>query len=103
MVQFGKDQFQEAAVLFKRALSRNPVNYVPLIPLSATYAHLNRHQDAEAAIAKLRKIKPMMTMPLIRECPLWTFKDPEDKTRLLNGLQKAGLPESVYDILRKGS
>ena len=103
MVQFGKDQFEEAAALFERALSRNPENYVPLIPLSATYAHLNRHQDAEAAIAKLRKINPMMTMPLIRECPLWKFKDPEDKTRLLNGLRKAGLPDSVYDILRKGS
>ena len=103
MVQFGIDQFEAAAALFERALRRNSEYYVPLIPLSATYAHLNRNQDAEAAIAKLRELKPMMTMPLIRECPLWKFKNPEDKARLLNGLHKAGLPDSVYEILRKGS
>jgi len=91
LAHFGMDRFEEAATSFERALTRNPENYVPMIPLAAAYAHLNREQDATATIE----------VSFVRGCPLWSYKNPVDKSRLLDGLQKAGLPKSIYETLRK--
>jgi len=101
LAHFGMDQFEEAATSFERAIKRNPENYVPLIPLAAAYAHLNRKQDAIDTIEKLRKVLPMVTISFVRACPLWRYKNPRDKKRLLDGLRKAGLPSSIYETLRK--
>jgi len=101
LAHFGMDRFEEAATSFERALKRNPENYVPLIPLAATYAHLNREQDATATIKKLKKVLPVVTVSFVRGCPLWKYKNPIDKGRLLDGLKKAGLPSSIYETLRK--
>ena len=101
LANFGMDRFEEAATSFERALKRNPENYVPLIPLAATYAHLNREQDATATIKKLKKVLPTVTVSFVRGCPLWKYKNPIDKRRLLDGLKKAGLPSSIYETLRK--
>ena len=101
LAHFGMDRFEEAATSFERALKRNPENYVPLIPLAAAYAHLNREQDATATIEKLKKVLPVVTVSFVRGCPLWGYKNPVDKSRLLDGLKKAGLPKSIYETLRK--
>ena len=101
LAHFGMDRFEEAANSFERALKRNPENYVPMIPLAAAYAHLNREQDATATIERLRKVLPMVTVSFVRGCPLWSYKNPVDKDRLLDGLKKAGLPKSIYETLRK--
>ena len=101
LAHFGMDRFEEAATSFERALTRNPENYVPMIPLAAAYAHLNREQDATATIERLREVLPMVTVSFVRGCPLWSYKNPVDKSRLLDGLQKAGLPKSIYETLRK--
>ena len=101
LAHFGMDRFEEAATSFERALKRNPENYVPLIPLAATYAHLNREQDATATIKKLKKVLPAVTVSFVRGCPLWKYKNPIDKSRLLEGLKKTGLPKSIYETLRQ--
>jgi adenylate cyclase len=101
LAHFGMDRFEEAATSFERALKRNPENYVPLIPLAATYAHLNRDQDAIDTTEKLRKVLPTVTVSFVRGCPLWKYKNPADKSRLLDGLKKTGLPKSIYETLRK--
>ena len=101
LADFGMDRFEEAATSFQRALKRNPENYVPLIPLAAAYAHLNREQDATATIEKLRKVLPIVTVSFVRACPLWKYKNPIDKSRLLDGLKKTGMPESIYETLRQ--
>jgi TolB-like protein/Flp pilus assembly protein TadD len=101
LANFGMERYEEAATSFERALKRNPENYVALIPLVAAYAHLNREQDATAMIEKLNKVMPMVTMGFVRGCPLWRYKHPRDKRRLLTGLKKAGLPSSIYEKLRK--
>ena len=101
LAHFGVDRFEEAAASFERAIKRNPENYVPLIPLASAYAHLNREQEAIATIEKLRKVLPTVTVSFVRGCPLWRYKNPRDKKRLLGGLKKAGLPSSIYETLRK--
>ncbi len=91
LAHFGTEQFAGAAALFQRALKRNPENYVPLIPLSAAYGHLGRKQEAAAAIAELKKVLPMVNVTFVRGSPLWRYKNPIDKNRLMDGLRKAGL------------
>jgi TolB-like protein/class 3 adenylate cyclase len=104
LAHFVTEQFEEAATLFERALKRNPENYVPLIPLAAAYAHLGREQEAAATIEALQKALPtIVTLSLVRRIPLWSYKDPADQDRLLEGLRKAGMPETLYDALRKAS
>jgi TolB-like protein/Flp pilus assembly protein TadD len=100
LAYFGMERFEEAAAQFERALARNPENYVPRIPLASAYAHLGRLQEAESTVQALRKAVPMVTLSFLRACPLWKYKDPADKGRLLKGMEKAGLPHSMYDLLR---
>jgi TolB-like protein len=100
LAHFGMEQFEKAAISFERALKRNPINYVPLIPLTAAYAHLDREHEAAASIEKLHKVLPMLTLRFISYgTPLCSYKNPVDKNRLLGGLRKAGMPETPYDVL----
>jgi hypothetical protein len=43
----------------------------------------------------------MVTISFVKGCPLWRYKHPIDKGRLLDGLKRAGLPSSIYETLRK--
>ncbi len=102
LAHFVMEQFAEAATLFERALKLNPENYVPLIPLAAAQAQLGRKQEAAATIEELQKALPsVVTLSLVRRHPLWSYKNPVDKDRLLDGLRKAGMLETPYDALRK--
>ncbi len=102
LAHFVMEEFDEAVPLFERALKLNPRNYVPLIPLAAAYAHLGREQEAAATIEALQKALPTIaTLSLVRRSPLWSYKNPADQDRLLEGLRKAGMPETPYDALRK--
>ena len=101
LAHFGLDRFEDASAHFERALNRNPENYIPLIPLAAAYAHLNRDRDAAITIEKLKKTLPAITLSFVNACPLWKYKNPKDKSRLLTGLKNAGLAKSIYETLRK--
>jgi hypothetical protein len=62
--------------------------------LAATYAHLGRQKEAEAAVASLNAVRIEqggipMTIPVIRSMR------PADMQRLVEGLQQAGVPASV--------
>jgi adenylate cyclase len=99
LAHFSLEQLNKSAVLFERALKRNPENYLPLIPLAAIYAHLGREEKANSVIAELKRLLPILTISFVKQCPLWQYKNPQDRNRLLNGLVKAGLAKSHYDLL----
>ena len=99
LAHFGMEQLDKAASLFEKALERNPENYVPLIPLAATYAHLSRKKEARDEIKKLIEFIPFITLSLIRVCPLWQYKNFVDRDRLMGGLDKAGMAKTQYDLL----
>jgi TolB-like protein/Flp pilus assembly protein TadD len=99
LAHFGMEQFKKAASLFEKALERNPENYVTLIPLAATYAHLNREKEAKDIIVRLNKFMPIVTLAMIEECPLWQYKNHVDRDRLMTGLDKAGMAKTPYDLL----
>jgi tetratricopeptide (TPR) repeat protein len=91
LAYFNMDEFEKALKFLERAVKRNPENYVPLIPLAAVLAHLDRVETAKTVIAKLKKALPEASVSLFMGCPLWRYKNLEDRSRLLKGLQKAGL------------
>ncbi len=99
LAHFGMEQFEKAASLFEKALERNPENYIALIPLAATYAHLNRKNEAKDLIKRLNKFMPIVTLSLIEECPLWQYKNYIDRNRLMSGLNEAGMAKTHYDLL----
>ena len=102
LAHFDLEQYEEAVTLFERALTLNPKYYVPLIPLSAAHALLGREQEAAATINKLHKVLPVIvTISLVRDFPLCSYKNPSDRDRLLAGLRMAGMLETPYDALRK--
>ncbi|MFX1555589.1 MAG: tetratricopeptide repeat protein [Promethearchaeota archaeon] len=106
LANFHMEQFEEAATFFERAFKRNPENYWSLMLLAAAYGHLGRKQEATAAIEELEKIGHMgeLSVERISGWPISTrYKEPSDKDRFLEGLRKAGLPEtiSIWDTLRK--
>ncbi len=101
LAHFSMEQFNEAAISFERALKRNPKNYVPLIHLAAVYAHLGREQEAAAAIEKLTKVLPIFSVDFVSSPWTSKYKDPVDLDRLLDGLRKAGMPETKFELLRK--
>jgi tetratricopeptide (TPR) repeat protein len=102
LAQFVLEKHEKAVALFEKALELNPEDYVPLIPLSAAQAHLDRKQEAAATINKLQKVLPgIITISLVRDLPLSKYKNPADRQRLLSGLRMAGMLETPYDALRK--
>ena len=102
LAHFHLDQYEEAVTLFEKAVKLNPVNYVPLIPLSAAQAQLGREQEAAATLDKLQKALPaIVTIALVKRGSLYSYKNTADRDRLLAGLRKAGMLESPYDALRK--
>jgi len=98
LAQFSMEQFEEAASSFERALKRNPENYWVGFYLAASYGHLARKQEATAAIEEYKKVGPHVAGLSIKRISNWPmstrYKDPADKDRLLEGLRKAGLPET---------
>ncbi len=102
LAQFGMEQFEAAANSFERALKRNPENYMPLIHLAAAYGHLGRKQEAAAAVDEINKVLSMFTLEFLNSSRMFKYKESVDEDRPLDGLRKAGLPESPYDVPLKG-
>ena len=99
LAQFGMERLEKAASSFEEAFERNPENYVTLIPLAATYAHLNHEKEAREMIEQLYEFMPTISLAMIRTCPLWQYKNNVDRHRLMSGLEKAGMAKTPYDLL----
>ena len=94
VAQFGTEQYEKAAVTLERAIKRNPENHAFLIPLTATYGHLGKKQEAAATIAQYIELRGWSKKPSVDHIIAgWPFKDIKDRDRLADGLLKAELAE----------
>jgi TolB-like protein/class 3 adenylate cyclase/rhodanese-related sulfurtransferase len=55
--QFGLERYEEAAATFARAVKRNPGNELPLIYLAASYGHLGRLREGDAAMEAANNLR----------------------------------------------
>ena len=83
-------EFEKALNLFERSYECNPENQLPLWYLPAAYAHLDRQQEAEAALAKLWEFHPVRPNLSILQNG-FKFKESKDFELLADGLRKAGM------------
>ena len=62
--------------------------------LAATYAHLDRKQEAKDVLTEHMKKRGFKgyTVERVLKIYLHAFRDPRDKARFAEGLHKAGLP-----------
>jgi hypothetical protein len=59
--------------------------------LASVYALLDRQEEAEATINKLREISPQISVESVSKG--WPYKNQADLEFILDALRKAGLPE----------
>jgi TolB-like protein/rhodanese-related sulfurtransferase len=60
--QFGLEQYEDAAMTFKRAVKRNPDSVLPLVYLASSHGHLGRIKDADNAIEAANDIQAKLGM-----------------------------------------
>ena len=99
---FYNGQYLEAAKIFKRVVSLQPERPNSYVPLAATYGHLGRLEEAEAALTKLNEIAAKYNYaPLtVQEVGIsleetYPFEDSSYPEPMFEGLRKAGLPEGA--------
>jgi TolB-like protein/class 3 adenylate cyclase/Flp pilus assembly protein TadD len=92
LAQFCLGRYPEALTLFEEYDKRKPNN--PKWLLVATYAHLDRQEEASKVLAKYMKSRRYnnYTVERVLKYYLHAFKDPKDTERFAQGLHKAGLP-----------
>ena len=80
-----------AAVRLLRACSLSNLQS-PHVILAAAYAQSGQLEEARAEAAKVLRINPGFTIERYKR--LSVYKNPEDDEHRIDGLRKAGLPES---------
>jgi TolB-like protein len=88
---FFAGRYDEAASWAEKALREQP-DWIPALrTASASYALAGRGEDAERAMARLRRLAPEMRISRLKD--LMPVRRSEDLSRFTEALGKAGLPE----------
>ncbi len=83
--------YDEALAKFLQVLDRVP-RFIPArVQLARSYGEMDRVSDAKSMIAALREVAPRYTVRSAQR--MFPYPDEENRTRLRDGLRKAGLPE----------
>jgi adenylate cyclase len=85
-------RYGEAVRLLRECASRLPNLQFPRIWLAAAYAQSGQLEEARKEAVEVLRINPGFTIESWKR--LAVFKDPKDVEHLIDGLRKAGLPES---------
>jgi tetratricopeptide (TPR) repeat protein len=99
--QFGMEDFEAAAATFERAVKRNPDNEIPFIYVASTYGHLERIDDADAAIDEANKLRNLMGLRelTLRDAATYAY-NPNPSYRQIDFTQFGSKP--VQDLVRAG-
>jgi tetratricopeptide (TPR) repeat protein len=91
VAHFCTGRYDEASSWAEKALLESPNYYPALRVFAASNALAGRLEDAQKAMARLRELDPTVRVSDLRD--LMPRRRPEDVTRYVEGLRKAGLPE----------
>lgn len=82
-----KGQYDDAVKTFKRVLSRNSDLVILHVGLAASYARLDRIDEAKEAAANVRRLSPFFKVERFGN----GFRNPADRVAIREGLRIAGL------------
>lgn len=83
-------RYEEAEATFKKALARKPDFWLPYLWLAILYTERDRHAEARAAVAEVRRINPDFSLEMFTRRKA-LYKDPAVFEREFAALRKAGL------------
>ncbi len=86
------EKYEEAIAALKGSLTRDPDFLYARLVLAVVYSELGRKEEAQAEVAEALRISPRASMEGQRE--RMPFKDQAVLERFIDGLRKAGLPET---------
>jgi TolB-like protein/DNA-binding winged helix-turn-helix (wHTH) protein/Tfp pilus assembly protein PilF len=88
-IRYVQGRYAEAAEALERALQINPAHTRAHTWLAATYAQMNRSEDAAWEVQEILALNPEFSISRMRYA--FPFKDPLELELLLQGLRRAGL------------
>jgi tetratricopeptide (TPR) repeat protein len=91
MAHFAAEQYEEAVDWAQRSLEHKADWPLTFTFLAASYAYLDRLDEAHSAVEGLRRLNPDFSLGGLNL--LLTAAEPDFAERVLDGLRKAGLPE----------
>jgi adenylate cyclase len=89
---FGVGQYEDAIAAYKKALNRAPNDIIAHLALTTAYSWANRLEEARAQAAEVLRINPEFSVK--QRARTLPYKNQADLERYLDGLRKAGLPET---------
>jgi hypothetical protein len=84
-------RYTKALAWAQSAMRQRPNFVISMVAAAASGALAGRHAEAQAAMARLRQIKPALRIADLKE--LSPFRRADDSARWAEGLRMAGLPE----------
>jgi adenylate cyclase len=85
-------RYDEAVAQFDKAHQSSPESHLPLVGLAITYSLSGREEDAKKAAEEVIRINPQFSIAAYAKT--LPYKRQSDKDTWLEGLRKAGLPET---------
>src|SRR5262249_41856962 len=85
-------RYGEAVRLLRESVSRLPNLQWAHVNLAAAYAQSGQLDEARAEVAEVLRINPGFTIESWK--PILVFKHPKDAEHRIDGMRKAGLPET---------
>ncbi len=86
-------RYSEAVRWFRESALRLPSMQLPQLWLASAYAQLEQLEEARKEAAEVLRINPGFTIEGYKRI-VAVYKDPKEAEHRLDGMRKAGLPES---------
>ena len=88
-------RYADAVRLLRDCKSRETnILLIPRVVLASAYAQLGQLEEARAEAAEVLRIDPSFTVAKSKLTYLYFWKNPSDAEHIIDGLRKAGLPET---------
>ena len=92
MANYMLKRYGDAVHWSRECISRQPIAQWPHVTLACAYAQPGQLEKARAAAAEVLRINPGFTIESSKR--ILVYKDPKDLAHYIDGMGKAGLPES---------
>jgi tetratricopeptide (TPR) repeat protein len=86
-----KKDYERAAIVGRRVVRALPKFVNAYKPFIAALGHLDRHEEAQVYVDKVRALEPNFTVERFGE--VYPIKKASDRKRYMDGLRLAGIPE----------